>query len=468
MAYQPTQITTFRDGSTPSTGTPALGSLFQAEFVQLYGNWTNFFGTAGIFTIDEIRSKAGAGINVHEATSNANLLRFTNSTTTQVASHGTEFGIDASEQGIIWNHENTNIVIGTNNTEIFKVTNAKAIDFATNVPNQGKIISLYHSGNAYTGIGMDSGDIGLRLFTYSGIGAGSVLISFGTISTADGTTYNELMRLNGNGYLGIGVNPSNPLHVMSTINPQIRVGYDLDSYMTIGIANGGDIDIIASEATGRINFVTGASDPYLTIKGGLILYNSDLSKYGLIQHDGANLTIGTGGTNAGNIVIANTTEATSSTAAALISSGGIAAAGKIWAGGDIITNTGNVNIVAGDLQFNGNPVAGWLDDGTPYYKKSINIGDWNMDSTTEVSVAHGVTNWRNIRVENISIRRDDDASVVLLNGFTDGADPNLVWGGVGYIDSNYIVIRRRTGSVFDTNNYDATSYNRGYIVISYT
>lgn len=68
MAYNYAAITEFKDGSTPATGTLALGSLFEAEFDQLYGNWQNFFGTAGdTLTIDNITEKTtDAGITVSD------------------------------------------------------------------------------------------------------------------------------------------------------------------------------------------------------------------------------------------------------------------------------------------------------------------------------------------------------------------------------------------------------------------
>lgn len=54
MAYSATAITEFKSGSTPSTGTLASGTLFEAEFDQLYGNWQHFFGMSGVLVADQI------------------------------------------------------------------------------------------------------------------------------------------------------------------------------------------------------------------------------------------------------------------------------------------------------------------------------------------------------------------------------------------------------------------------------
>jgi hypothetical protein len=107
--------------------------------------WINYFNqfwnSSHQFLINEITSESGNGINVlqplgiktipvsgtnlhvHQADSAASVSRFTNSATTSAASHGTEYGIDASEQSRIWNYENTDIVIGTNNLERLYIKN---------------------------------------------------------------------------------------------------------------------------------------------------------------------------------------------------------------------------------------------------------------------------------------------------------------------------------------------------------
>lgn len=95
--------------------------------------------------------------------------------------------------------------------------------------------------------------------------------------------------------------------------------------------------------------------------------------------------------------------------------------------------------------------------------KVVNIGDWNMDSTSSVSVAHGV-DWTKIRSISCIIRNDANSNGFPLN-YHDGTDNDS--GGVGGIDSTNITLLRKTGGSFDNANFDSTGYNRGYVTITY-
>jgi len=497
MSFHPLQITEFKNGVTPATGTIALGTTFQAEFVQLYENdnfLKTYFTTNDRLTIDEIEGKTGnlvkfldpIGLNIapvtnlhlHQLDSGANLMHFTNTSTGLTAADGLDIGIDASEQGRIWNYENTDIVIGTNNVEYIRLQSTGQLGIGTTAVKGtvGKVHILSGSANADTNwnatcpVIIERNDHNLLNIRTPNDKIGGIVFSDPDAVQSGYIRYNhsdDSMQfhtanvartyLNATGF-GIGVTPSNPLHVMSTTTPQVRIGYDVSNYITMDVSNVGTLSITCG-ATGSISIVPGTSNNIVVFGSDatLAIYASSYTKYGTINHNGTNLVLSTGGTTPGNILISNTTEATSSTAAALISSGGIAAAGKIWAGGDIITNTGNINIVAGDLQFNGNPVAGWLDDGTPYYKKSINIGDWNMDSTTNVNINHGCT-YANIIGVQVIIKEDGDGNRYFLQDNNKGSVD---------IGTTQVVLWRTTGGYFDNVLFDATSFNRGFIWITY-
>lgn len=91
-------------------------------------------------------------------------------------------------------------------------------------------------------------------------------------------------------------------------------------------------------------------------------------------------------------------------------------------------------------------------------EKIINIGDWNMDSTLSVAVAHGITHTK-IRSISVVVRSDSDANYHDFGAF----------GCVGmYASSTNIILLRETGGTFDNTSYDSTSYNRGWITIQYT
>jgi hypothetical protein len=92
----------------------------------------------------------------------------------------------------------------------------------------------------------------------------------------------------------------------------------------------------------------------------------------------------------------------------------------------------------------------------------LDIGNWNMDSTDSVSVAHGLTLTK-IRHASAMIRGDGDN-----NYFPIAATPVASLGAyIELIDSTEIIISRTANSFFDSTAFDSTSYNRGWIMIWY-
>lgn len=89
----------------------------------------------------------------------------------------------------------------------------------------------------------------------------------------------------------------------------------------------------------------------------------------------------------------------------------------------------------------------------------ISIGDWDMDGTTIVNVAHGVGDFTKIRVLGITIRNDANDTYYELNR------GNALGGGVASINSTNIVLYRTVPSDFDTTDFNATGYNRGWVTI---
>ena len=97
--------------------------------------------------------------------------------------------------------------------------------------------------------------------------------------------------------------------------------------------------------------------------------------------------------------------------------------------------------------------------------KIVNIGDWDMDATSSVTVAHGLTS-TDIRTISVMIREDSPGLTVTPLNF-DGAGTGDTVAGRFYVAGTNIELTRLTGGAFDTTSYNATSYNRGYITIQY-
>lgn len=110
--------------------------------------------------------------------------------------------------------------------------------------------------------------------------------------------------------------------------------------------------------------------------------------------------------------------------------------------------------------------AGAISDGTNFiHTKIINIGDWNMDSTAVLGVAHGLT-YSKIRGVAAMIRNDADTE---LHPLTLGifADTTTIPGSVYDVDSTNVNLRRASAGEYDNTAYDSTSYSRGWITITY-
>lgn len=106
-----------------------------------------------------------------------------------------------------------------------------------------------------------------------------------------------------------------------------------------------------------------------------------------------------------------------------------------------------------------NSIAQGKDVTAAIHRKIVNIGDWNMDSTANVDVAHGLT-LSKIRMVSIMIIRDTDA---VLFPFPLGTST----GDYFFVDGTNVGLYRSANGTFDNSNFDATGANRGYIVLEY-
>ena len=94
----------------------------------------------------------------------------------------------------------------------------------------------------------------------------------------------------------------------------------------------------------------------------------------------------------------------------------------------------------------------------------IDIGDWNMDSTSAIFVAHGLT-LSTIRSIQCIIR--NDAATVFSNLAADWSTAGTSGTEISANSTNVELVRQNAGP-FDNSNYNSTSYNRGWITIQYT
>jgi hypothetical protein len=100
--------------------------------------------------------------------------------------------------------------------------------------------------------------------------------------------------------------------------------------------------------------------------------------------------------------------------------------------------------------------------GSPVQIRSIPIGNWNMDTTTTLSVYHGLTQ---SKISNICVQIIDDNSTLyypIYASDTTGHSAGLV---TNY--SDHFILSRNTGLLFDSASFDTASFNRGFIAFNY-
>jgi hypothetical protein len=101
---------------------------------------------------------------------------------------------------------------------------------------------------------------------------------------------------------------------------------------------------------------------------------------------------------------------------------------------------------------------------TSLNRKLIDIGDWNMDSTGTLNVAHGLT-YTKIRGVFGVIRDDAGTNYYPL---TTGYDiASSMDASIYAFDTTNIKLTRKASGFFDSVNFDSTSYNRGWITVEY-
>ena len=104
-------------------------------------------------------------------------------------------------------------------------------------------------------------------------------------------------------------------------------------------------------------------------------------------------------------------------------------------------------------------------------RTTVNIGDWNMDTTGSVKVDHGLEysdTWKGTRDVGIVIR--NDADTIYYNDTktnTGAAEMTNVSIAVSGITNKKVVLIRKTGGSFDSADFDSTSYNRGWVTVWY-
>lgn len=100
--------------------------------------------------------------------------------------------------------------------------------------------------------------------------------------------------------------------------------------------------------------------------------------------------------------------------------------------------------------------------GTALKLKIIEIGDWNMNTTRNITKAHGLT-LADIRTIKVFIRQDVNGNV--YDFAAAGNSQTATANKYVYADSTNVYVYRSTDGFFDSSNFDNASFNRGWIFV---
>ena len=103
--------------------------------------------------------------------------------------------------------------------------------------------------------------------------------------------------------------------------------------------------------------------------------------------------------------------------------------------------------------------------------KVIDIGDWNMDTTLSVSIAHGLTESKIRDVRAFIIPDTGEGASILPIHACDAATTGICFGRAQLDIGGGTITLVRTPSTavtgFDNTAYNSTGFNRGWIEVDY-
>lgn len=107
-------------------------------------------------------------------------------------------------------------------------------------------------------------------------------------------------------------------------------------------------------------------------------------------------------------------------------------------------------------------------EGVNLRTKVVEMGDWDMDANVSRQVPHGLADYKKIRSISGMIRDDADTVYLAIGSASSGiADVSFPANISPSINGTYITVARLAGGVFDGTGYDSTSFNRGWLTITY-
>lgn len=345
--------------------------------------------------------------------------------------------LDDDDTGVFYPAANS-IGFSTNGAESFRISDDQSIqlnsgtilDFGTNTIYDGEITGSWAFDTDTLYVDSSNNRIG--------IGTNSPQTDLDVDGTFTSRSTNSILRnVDNSNFLASGGTASN-------LGANIALfGSTHATYPDVLRVRASGTETFRINGSGYVGIGTTSPGNFLTIKGNV---DGNGSQVRLINAEGSAYVMGVGG---------------SSASASITDDNGF----FIYS-----TSTGTSLRVS-----SANGTVGFPDGIDPGYSgasikmKVVEIGDWNMDSSQTVDVAHGL-DIQDIRMVDVIIRGDSSSFIYPLNGkgIIVGSYDTDVQGGVGQITSAGVRLVRITGGFFDDTDFNSTSYNRGWVTIWYS
>jgi hypothetical protein len=124
----------------------------------------------------------------------------------------------------------------------------------------------------------------------------------------------------------------------------------------------------------------------------------------------------------------------------------------------------NARLLSGSAPTGSNEVVRLADIGTIVKSAVLNIGAWNMNTTTELTLAHGLTFSEIISVRGHIINDAQTYKYFFSGGQTSGSnmEPYL-----GPADATNLRLRIISGGAYNSSSFSSTAISRGRIIVDY-
>ncbi len=294
-------------------------------------------------------------IHVNEIGATSTYARFTNSANIP----GVDFGVNSVGQGVIFNRENTDLIIGTSDTQRVVIKNDGSVGIGTNSP--AYTLDVNGSLNIANNAVLTNGG---RQLLVMGASGNTYMNSSGT-ATGIRLQPNNLvaMTLLDGGNVGIGT---------TTPSARLHLGAGTSSTAPLKFTAG---NLTTAAQSGTMEYDGGGF--YLTDGAGTRRMIATGSSSGSL--DNASIINSTGNMNlvpVGSVIVSSTLASTNSQTGALIVKGGLGVAGNIYSSGTIITSS---NIQGASFT----ATSGMI---TPYiYGSTVSGGSLGLESTTHAN-----------------------------------------------------------------------------------